>query len=278
MDYKEHLQKLIKESNLTLREIADRCRELGQSIDPSYISKIQTGKLPPPSEEVSRVLAGVLGGDPTELIWHGYIEKAPKEIKQSLKNANPKFWIELVKDLGVNEPDEILKSLLEHTIEIHNQKKYLLYNYPEKPTIKQVREDAQLCTFHTLSDKELQRQLGCLYPDGDGYISTEDLLFVLSIEHYPGMSEEFKKRNSRAIEIAKRELIKRIPSFDEINELISKYNSLPEKDRKELLYLAELKNKLAQEKESEDVNVKIIHKNQIEKNTEGSFKNNKLQS
>lgn len=81
LSYKKLLSELVKNSGLTLRDIADRCRERGVSIDPSYISKIQTGKQAPPSDEVSRVLAEVLESDPIELIWLGYVEKAPEEIK-----------------------------------------------------------------------------------------------------------------------------------------------------------------------------------------------------
>ena len=51
-------------------------------IDPSYISKLQTGKQAPPSEEASRILAKVLGGNLIDLLWLGFIEKAPIEIKQ----------------------------------------------------------------------------------------------------------------------------------------------------------------------------------------------------
>ncbi len=78
----------IQQSGLTLRQIAKRCRDLHHSIDPSYISKLQTGQLPPPSEEVSQTLAKVLNADAEELIYLGYIEKAPLVIKQKLVKQN----------------------------------------------------------------------------------------------------------------------------------------------------------------------------------------------
>jgi repressor LexA len=42
--------------------------------------------MPPPSEELSRVLAEVLDGDPTTLITEGYKDKAPNEIKELISS------------------------------------------------------------------------------------------------------------------------------------------------------------------------------------------------
>lgn len=82
--YKDLLAYYIKKSKMTLRQIAYYCEEKGQKIAPSYISKLQNGHLPPPSEDVSRVLAEVLNGNPETLIYLGYIEKAPSIIRQKL--------------------------------------------------------------------------------------------------------------------------------------------------------------------------------------------------
>ena len=49
-----------------------------------YISKLRLGKRPAPSEEISRVLAEVTGGDPQRLIIKGYIEKMPDDLKDQL--------------------------------------------------------------------------------------------------------------------------------------------------------------------------------------------------
>ena len=82
--YRHLLSHYIKHSGLSLRQIAQRCRERNHSIDPSYISKLQSGHLPPPSAEVSKMLAEVLGANAEELIYIGYIEKAPAIIRQRL--------------------------------------------------------------------------------------------------------------------------------------------------------------------------------------------------
>lgn len=84
MDYAKLLSAYIEKSELSLRRIAELCNKKGFSIDHSYISKLKNGKMPPPSEELSRVLAEVLGGDPETLVIEGYIEKAPEEIKKLL--------------------------------------------------------------------------------------------------------------------------------------------------------------------------------------------------
>lgn len=89
MQYRELLAEYVAKSKMTLREIAEECKVRGEPIDPSYISKLQTGRLPPPSEEVSRVLAEVLGGDANKLVYLGYLEKAPSIIRQLLEQWPP---------------------------------------------------------------------------------------------------------------------------------------------------------------------------------------------
>jgi repressor LexA len=84
MSYSELLSEYIKRSAYSLRKVAELCNEKGFSIDHSYISKLRNGKKPPPSEELSRVLAEVLNGDPETLVVEGYKEKAPEEIKNLL--------------------------------------------------------------------------------------------------------------------------------------------------------------------------------------------------
>lgn len=87
MGYKELLSEMVEKSHMTLREIADMAREKGVSLDPSYISKLQTGKQQPASDEVSKVIAEVCGGDPDLLIWEGYMEKAPEVVRTYINKS-----------------------------------------------------------------------------------------------------------------------------------------------------------------------------------------------
>ena len=83
LNYAEMLDAIIAESNLSLRQISKRCADLDLSITPSYISQLKNGKLPPPTPEVSMILAKVCNfHDEAKLIFQGYIEKAPEVIKQ----------------------------------------------------------------------------------------------------------------------------------------------------------------------------------------------------
>lgn len=91
MEYKDLLSQYIKESGLTLRQIANECEKLGVLIDPSTISRIQTGKMPPPSEEVSKTIATVCNQDPEKLILQGYIDKAPKHIQDLLRQYETRW-------------------------------------------------------------------------------------------------------------------------------------------------------------------------------------------
>ncbi len=87
MPYTELLNRLIVESGLTVKEIADRCRANGQEITPSYISllrNIDNKRIP--SDEMSRALAIACNAKHENiLLIESYIDKAPKEIRIALE-------------------------------------------------------------------------------------------------------------------------------------------------------------------------------------------------
>lgn len=78
MSYSELLRSIIEDSKLSFKELAEKCRQLGKTIDPSYISKLVNNKIPPPSDEVSSIISRACGKDEDMLILEGYLEKAPK--------------------------------------------------------------------------------------------------------------------------------------------------------------------------------------------------------
>ncbi|NEZ94243.1 hypothetical protein EXM69_20475 [Clostridium botulinum] len=112
MTYNELLSSYIKNSGLTLRKISNECEQIGISVDPSYISKLQTGKMPPPSEEISRALARVCGGDINKLVTLGYIGKAPIQVQDAL-NEYISRWDSLVSFVYDDAKDNNLINLTE---------------------------------------------------------------------------------------------------------------------------------------------------------------------
>jgi transcriptional regulator with XRE-family HTH domain len=83
MSYAEMLDAIITESELSLRQISKLCTQFDISITPSYISQLKNGKLPPPSPEVSLALAKVCNSkNQSQLVFQGYMEKAPDVIKE----------------------------------------------------------------------------------------------------------------------------------------------------------------------------------------------------
>lgn len=83
MSYAEMLDAIITESELSLRQISRLCTQFDISITPSYISQLKNGKLPPPSPEVSLALAKVCNSkNQSQLVFQGYMEKAPTVIKE----------------------------------------------------------------------------------------------------------------------------------------------------------------------------------------------------
>lgn len=69
------LRQLRKKARMSQREVADKVK-----IDFTYLSKIESGVMPPPSEEKIRRLAKVLGCDEYELIT--LAGKVPIDLKR----------------------------------------------------------------------------------------------------------------------------------------------------------------------------------------------------
>jgi transcriptional regulator with XRE-family HTH domain len=90
--YYKLLKQYIKNSNLSLTEIANELNKLGFSKDKSYLSKLQNAKLTPPEEKLTRAIAKVTGGNAEDLIWCAYIINAPERLKTPLRNISEEVF------------------------------------------------------------------------------------------------------------------------------------------------------------------------------------------
>lgn len=118
MTYAVMLDEIIKKSELSLRQISKRCEDLNLKITPSYISQLKNGKLPPPSEEVSLIIAKACGSDrQAHLVFQGYMEKAPSMIKEymlassSLNKVMLESLCKATNKSYTREMDEYIKGL-----------------------------------------------------------------------------------------------------------------------------------------------------------------------
>ncbi len=75
----KRLRELRKQAGMNQREVASKVK-----IDFTYLSKIESGALSPPSEKVITKLAEVLDADKDELIT--LAGKVPSDLSQILKN------------------------------------------------------------------------------------------------------------------------------------------------------------------------------------------------
>lgn len=85
MAYAKLLEKIINNTNYSNVDIANKCKELGVNVDRTYINKLLNNKSKPPKEEISRAISKVCGADERLLVLEGYIDKAPNEIVDTLK-------------------------------------------------------------------------------------------------------------------------------------------------------------------------------------------------
>jgi HTH-type transcriptional regulator, competence development regulator len=106
----EHIRKAresIQETDRTfsLRQVAARV-----DIEPAYLSKIERGVFPPPSEEVIVKLAGVLGEDKDVLL--ALAGKLSSDLQQIIMQR-PKLFAELLRQLREVPDHAILRVVRE---------------------------------------------------------------------------------------------------------------------------------------------------------------------
>lgn len=105
------LATMIAESGLTSKEIVAKCNEMGNGIDTTRLSKLQSGKLSAPSEKVSRDIARACNADERKLVIEGYLEKAPKEIVDTFETLKFNTALATLKLFKNNVTEEQIKSI-----------------------------------------------------------------------------------------------------------------------------------------------------------------------
>jgi transcriptional regulator with XRE-family HTH domain len=122
MEFGQRLRDLRKQKNLSQRDLATQV-----GIDFTYLSKIEGGRLDPPSETIIRRIAQILEADENELI--NLAGKVPKDLKAVLEES-PQA-VELLRVLSERKlPDETYRQMLNlargtevNSIDERNQKK-----------------------------------------------------------------------------------------------------------------------------------------------------------
>lgn len=92
--YADLLDKSIKEANLSLTEISNKCEEAGVKVTVSYLSKLRNKKMPPPSLKVTAVLAKVINISPERLLAAGVYDNQitlQKDLEEALKFVYPDY-------------------------------------------------------------------------------------------------------------------------------------------------------------------------------------------
>ena len=108
MPYSRLLKKVVAESGYSNKEIIELCREKGRNIDKSYFSRLLNSKTPPPSEELSETIAEICNVDKRLLVLEGFLDKAPKEIRDVFLNMQFTGSVSVTKMLENKLPQEVL--------------------------------------------------------------------------------------------------------------------------------------------------------------------------
>ena len=100
---REALQQEQPEESFSLRQVAGRV-----GVEPSYLSKVERGEQPPPSEETVAKLAAVLGEDPDVLL--AMAGKVSGELLRIIRQR-PKLFADLLRELK-HMPDHAVLRLV----------------------------------------------------------------------------------------------------------------------------------------------------------------------
>jgi transcriptional regulator with XRE-family HTH domain len=105
MDFGSSIRKLRKERGISLRDLADRVK-----IDFTYLSKIENGKVDPPSERIIKLVAKELDTDSEELL--NLAGKVSSEQIRKAVESNPSVGILLRKLQSRNLTNEQIESMV----------------------------------------------------------------------------------------------------------------------------------------------------------------------
>lgn len=106
MDFGSRIRDLRKEKDISLRDLADRV-----GLDFTYLSKIENGKVEPPSEDKIRKMAKVLEADEEELLdLAGKVSSG--EIRKAVQ-ANPSLGVLLRKIQSRNLTKQQIARMIE---------------------------------------------------------------------------------------------------------------------------------------------------------------------
>jgi transcriptional regulator with XRE-family HTH domain len=95
----ETVRRLRKALGLTQDQLA-----VASGVDESYVSKIETGRLPyTPSEETLRLMARKLQTDPLQLL--SLAKKAPSELRSAAESESAREFFELVRERHLENRD-----------------------------------------------------------------------------------------------------------------------------------------------------------------------------
>jgi transcriptional regulator with XRE-family HTH domain len=95
----ETVRRLRKALGLTQYQLAE-----ASGVDESYVSKIETGRLPyTPSEETLRLMARKLQTDPLQLL--SLAKKAPSELRSAAESESAREFFELVRERRLENRD-----------------------------------------------------------------------------------------------------------------------------------------------------------------------------
>lgn len=93
------------------RDFSLRAVARAMEIEPSFLSKVERGVAPPPSEQKIKIRAGVLGEDPDVLL--AMAGKVSSDLQDAIRER-PALYAELIRTMK-KVPDETLRGMVKES-------------------------------------------------------------------------------------------------------------------------------------------------------------------
>jgi|GEM_PF-1494282 len=180
MNYTELLNQIIKDAQLSNKELLQECENSGFKITPNYLSVLKNDTSKVASDNLSRTIARICGENEELLVVQAYIDKAPEviiNILNGLYRASKKaiyYQLELIQD---EDEKKAAKTALDKEFDKLPLAKFLLDHVGEDA--ENLFPDQTEKVVNKMIDKQLNPQKWIAVPvDSDmeiQYLTEDDL-------------------------------------------------------------------------------------------------------
>lgn len=183
------IKEAIEKSGLSHKLVSQECAKLGESVAPSYISKLVNGEMEAPSEKKIKVLSKILNLKEDELLLEAYLDKAPIQISQFLNYSRTAILAVTFKVIENNFSKEDFE-IIKKEFDKYSLSKFLVEVQPHlaEPNVSKVDDKLKLNysknkRIHISAEATITDPIGFKMPDDSMFPAIpKDAQFTIEIK------------------------------------------------------------------------------------------------